>query len=78
MSCESTVNCDICGKKKELTNHWWGARFVPAGNAITYRPWTEWGSLEEMSHHLCGQGCALTLHERYLEGKLKLEEVNGN
>jgi hypothetical protein len=72
MSIETlAVNCDICGKKKESTNHWWGARYIACVDTITYRPWQEWGSHEEMTHHLCGQGCCLTLHERYLEGKLK-------
>lgn len=74
----TTPSCDVCGKAKGSTNHWWGAHYRPSNQTITYRPWTEWGSVEEMTHHLCGQGCCLTMHERFLEGKLKLEEGNGN
>lgn len=66
----NAVSCDVCGKKKELANHWWGARYTWDGHTITYRPWNKWATFEEMTHHLCGQGCALTMHERYLEGKI--------
>jgi len=70
MSFESAYVCNVCGARKLETNHWWGAELRPANNTLIIRPWTEWAAEEEMTHHLCGKGCALVLTERYLDGNL--------
>jgi hypothetical protein len=71
MKNETSIKCDVCALIKAETNHWLGARYNAPAKQIQFRPWSEWTLVEDMTHHACGQGCALVLMERYLEGNLQ-------
>jgi hypothetical protein len=55
-------NCDICGKEKHATNHWFAVRAL---NEMSFEVMT-WAEAIETSNlsiceHVCGQEC---LHKR--------------
>lgn len=69
--------CDVCHAPKGETNGWWGAR-LRAIRELLIRPWHDWTDESEMTHHLCGEGCALKFFERYLANKLDEGEHHAN
>jgi hypothetical protein len=69
-----SFTCDICGKKKGDSNHWWMYVLgdVPCfdegqpSQRFTLLPWNFTESRNPEMHHLCGQGCAMQALERFM------------
>jgi len=69
-----SFTCDICGKKKGDSNHWWMFVLgdVPCfdegqpGQRFTLLPWNFAESRNPEMRHLCGQGCAMQALERFM------------
>jgi hypothetical protein len=65
----SAIQCEICGRQKQETNHWLvaitGAGFA---NAIVFVPAESAGERESRYKYddLCGEGCALKRLSRWL------------
>jgi hypothetical protein len=70
-------NCDICGKKKGESNHWW---MLSLGNVLCFEegqpdqrftilPWNVNESRNTEMRHLCGQGCAMKALERFMTNR---------
>jgi len=83
MTWDVSFTCDICGKKKGVTNHWWMVVLgdVPCfdegqpGQRFTLLPWNASESRNPSMYHLCGQGCAMTAMERFMNtGSIDLVE----
>lgn len=55
MSYQTTFTCDVCGRVKGETNHWFVA-LHPVG--IWFGPWSENRARQPKSVHLCGETCA--------------------
>lgn len=64
MSHQPAFHCDVCGKKKEASNHWWIA-FQVTGFGIW--PWDSDLARHENATHLCGEGCAAKLMSKWME-----------
>lgn len=63
---ETTVTCDMCGKKRDEKNHWFEGS-VEVGQMVIW-PFVEGGPLPRTSH-LCGSSCVLKFVSERL-GKL--------
>ena len=65
-----TYRCAICGRIKGEVNHWrmvwWGLR--DGVSMFLDAAWDEEIAADPKTMHVCGQGCALAAHERYLDG----------
>ena len=69
-----TFNCDICGKQKGMTDHWWLAwsePFSPHPDAperhmFKIYPWENMLAHDASAKHLCGQACLQKLVDRWL------------
>lgn len=69
--------CDICGKKKGTSNHWWMLMLgeVPCydqgqpSQRFTLLPWSFAESRDACMLHLCGQGCAMQALERFMTNR---------
>jgi len=69
-----SFTCDICGKKKGESNHWWMFVLgdVPCfdegqpSQRFTVLPWNFAESRNPEMRHLCGQGCAMQALERFM------------
>jgi hypothetical protein len=66
----STVACNVCGRQKAETNHWFVAISHPEMQGVIYQP----ADAVELPprpgfiyDHLCGQSCSLKHHERWLD-----------
>lgn len=79
--------CDICGKKKGESNHWWMVMLgdVPCweddqpSRRFTLLPWNPAESRNPEMFHLCGQGCAMQAMERFMaSGSVHSLSENGN
>lgn len=74
MTWDVSYTCDICGKKKGESNHWWMVMLgdVPCfdegqpGLRFTLLPWNAAESSSQDMYHLCGQGCAMQAMERFM------------
>ncbi|MGC9292515.1 MAG: hypothetical protein ACP5EP_07285 [Acidobacteriaceae bacterium] len=82
MAWDEAFTCDICGKPKQVANHWWMARLedVPCceegqrARGFTLLPWNAEEARNKNTHHLCGEGCALKALERFMSrGTLAVE-----
>lgn len=66
--------CDICGRKKGEANHWWMLTLGDVscfdegqpGKRFTLMPWDANESQDREFYHLCGQSCAMTAMERFM------------
>ena len=70
-----SFTCDICGRKKSESNHWWMLVLgdVPCfeARAAAVAPLLSCHGTKAESghvgfHHLCGQGCATQAMERFM------------
>jgi hypothetical protein len=69
-----SFTCDICGRKKLESNHWWMLVLgdVPCfeegqpRQRFTLMPWNKTESGNPEFYHLCGQGCAMQAMERFM------------
>ncbi len=69
-----SFTCDICGRKKLESNHWWMLVLgdVPCfeegqpRQRFTLMPWNKAESGNAEFYHLCGQGCAMQAMERFM------------
>ncbi len=74
MTWTETFSCNICGKSKGETDHWWIAwveSVQPADNEevkprFHLLPWSELMARSIDVVHLCGAGCALKEAERWM------------
>lgn len=82
MAWDESFNCDICGKAKLESNHWWLVTTADVlcseedqpSKRFTLIPWNEAESRNPDLHHLCGEGCATKALERFMStGKLEPE-----
>ena len=58
--------CDMCGKEKRKTNHWFLA-YLAAGQGLVVGQWNDDVATDADVLHLCGNNCVHKLVERYLE-----------
>ncbi|HEY2393602.1 MAG TPA: hypothetical protein VGK22_20680 [Candidatus Angelobacter sp.] len=73
-----TFNCDICGKQKGSTDHWWLAwsePFSPHPDAperhlFKIYPWENMLAHDASAKHLCGQACLQKLVDRWLNAEM--------
>jgi hypothetical protein len=69
-----SFTCDVCGRKKLESNHWWMLTLgdVPCfeegqpRQRFTLMPWNKAESGNPQFFHLCGQGCAMQAMERFM------------
>jgi hypothetical protein len=62
-------NCDVCGRAKGQTNHWWIVYLGAGhgnGSSLVVNPWEEVLSREIEAKHACGNACTQKLLERFL------------
>lgn len=64
MSSMSTYLCDVCGKQKESSNHWWIA-YVDGGFGLW--SWDKGFPDKSSAIHLCGEGCAVKMMSEWME-----------
>ena len=64
MAKETTYTCDVCGKRKGETNHWFIGSRSKSTVAIL-----RWDALTDLSDpsHLCGQACVTTYASHWME-----------
>ncbi len=70
-----SFTCDVCGRKKIESNHWWMLVLgdVPCfeegqpAQRFTLMPWNKAESSNPDFYHLCGQGCAMQAMERFMD-----------
>ena len=78
-----SYTCDICGKKKGESNHWW---LLSLGNVLCFEegqpnqrftilPWNVNESRIGEMRHLCGQGCAMKALERFMTNRTIVMEM---
>lgn len=64
MAVTEQFSCDVCGKQKQVANHWWVGTITEIGKhkSFTIYPWP-CGSKEvapgKEVNHLCGQECVI-------------------
>jgi len=84
MAWDESFNCDICGKMKLESNHWW---MVTLGNILCFEegqpsrhftliPWNVGESRNTNVHHICGEGCATKALERFMSNGTLAPEVH--
>jgi hypothetical protein len=69
-----SFSCDICGKTKGESNHWWMASAGPpvcseeqeSADRFTLLPWSAESCCSPDLHHLCGQSCAMQALARFM------------
>jgi len=80
-----SFTCDICGRKKGDSNHWWmlalGA--TPCfeegqpNHRFTLMPWNPAESQNSSFYHACGQSCAMQAMERFMTYGAILPQESG-
>lgn len=73
-----TFNCDVCGKQKSSTDHWWLAwteLYSPHPEATERHmfkiyPWENMLAHDANAKHLCGQACLQKLVDRWLNAEM--------
>jgi hypothetical protein len=79
-----SFSCDICGKTKGESNHWWMATAGPpvcseeqeSADRFTLLPWSAESCCSSELHHLCGQSCAMQALARFMTfGSLQIGET---
>jgi hypothetical protein len=79
-----SFTCDICGRKKGDSNHWWMLTLgtVPCfeegqpNQRFTLMPWNLSESQNAEFYHVCGQGCAMQAMERFMtNGSILLDSA---
>jgi hypothetical protein len=80
-----SFTCDICGKKKGQSNHWWMLVLgeVPCfeegqpNQRFTILPWNFAEARNPSMRHLCGEGCAMQALERFMTNQsLAINQAN--
>lgn len=69
MAVKSTVTCDVCGKEKEATNHWFMVNITSGKGWIlpSFHVFLWDRSLNENDFkHVCGQGCLVKLLNQWV------------
>ncbi|MHB8304320.1 MAG: hypothetical protein ACYDC6_16145 [Acidobacteriaceae bacterium] len=85
MAWDESFACDICGKVKQESNHWW---MVTLGNVLCFEegqpalhftlvPWSQAESRNRNVHHICGESCATKALERFMSSGTLAKEVHG-
>ena len=63
-----TFKCDVCGREKQASNHWWRVR---VGNALHIYHWDyfgEGGEDDSIKHrHICGQECLMKVVQQFMD-----------
>lgn len=58
------ISCDICGREKQLTNHWFVA--CNKGGELRLSGWSSRNRLRAEARHLCGQTCLHKLVDEFI------------
>jgi hypothetical protein len=58
------ISCDICGREKQLTNHWFVA--YNQGGELRLSGWNSRNRLRAEARHLCGQTCLHKLVDEFI------------
>jgi hypothetical protein len=58
------ISCDICGRDKQQTNHWFVA--YEHGVELRVRGWSAQARMSAKAKHLCGQTCLHKLVDEYM------------
>lgn len=74
----STFRCDVCGKEREESNHWFlaseGGQRELLVCGLTFLRWSDRGATLQGMLHLCGQRCAQRAQGRWMEAQRRVEE----
>lgn len=74
MAWDEAFTCDLCGKIKRETNHWWMVKLGDADHceddqpsrSLILLPWNLSDCRDKCMIHLCGAGCATKALERFM------------
>ena len=64
------ISCDICGRDKQQTNHWFVA--YEHGTELRIGGWSSQARLRTSSKHLCGQTCLHKLVDDFMARTLAM------
>ncbi|MGO9435643.1 MAG: hypothetical protein ACLP00_15285 [Terracidiphilus sp.] len=67
------ISCDICGRDKQQTNHWFVA--YEHGTELRIGGWNSQARLRISAKHLCGQTCLHKLVDDYMARTLAMRTV---
>lgn len=67
MAKREVFTCNVCGKDKQITNHWWIA-YVSPGVGFMISPWSDSLAANDQVQTLCGQECVIKAVNEYLSG----------
>jgi hypothetical protein len=69
MGVTSVFSCEVCGRVKGISNHWWLGLTAQLGDGNQMASISRWNeSLARMrSTHLCGQKCAMVWIARMMD-----------
>lgn len=84
MTWNESFRCDICGKLKLESNHWWMVKlanvpYVQDGHhprQFALVPWNSEESRDAKVHHICGEGCATKALERFMSSGTLAAEMH--
>lgn len=65
MAKRTVFTCNICGKDKQATNHWWIV-YMSGGIGLMISPWNDALADNEQVNTLCGQECVIKAVSAYL------------
>lgn len=63
---KSVYVCDVCGREKQQTNHWWIA--YTSGEGFHIDKWRDGLADNDECQTLCGQECVIQAVNKYLSG----------
>ena len=64
---KETIHCDVCGRQKQETNHWWMA--IPIGESGIDKLLIQPNDADANGFDLCGSECVQRKVSEFLEGK---------
>lgn len=67
------ISCDICGRDKQQTNHWFVA--YEHGAELRIAGWSSQARLRTSAKHLCGQTCLHKLVDDYMARTLAMRSA---
>lgn len=73
MAWTKQFTCNVCGKLKQTTNHWWIA-YISNGTGLMISPWNEALANNEQVQTLCGQECVIKAVSEYMQKQQKAEQ----
>jgi len=70
MAKRTVYTCNVCGKDKLKTNHWWIA-YVSSAPGFMLSPWSDSLAENEEVKTLCGQECLIKAVNEWMQKQQK-------